>query len=192
MKKLLAVALVLCLLVPCAYATDFSKMDDQGIESLLTVLEYFEPMTKEEIQQFTDGLRAEKEKRKAAQETSIKGSIIYEDEEMQLVLLDFYTQDNRIYGPLSIVKLQWLNKKNETLSRTDVFRIEQYQNGVQLTNGYLKECDSEFMTAVRGGATLTFYLVCVMKDKNAGVELVFDKPYNDYYNSFDDIIVKLW
>lgn len=192
MKKLLAMALVLILMMPCAYAMDFSGMDDRGIESLLTVLEYFEPMTKEEIQQFTDGLRAEKEKRKAAQETSIKGSIIYEDEDMQLVLLDFYTQDDRIYGPLSIVKLQWLNKKNETLSRTDVFRIEQYQNGVQLSNGYLNGCDSEFLTAVRGGATLTFYLVCVMKDKNAGVELVFDKPYYDHYNRFDDIIVKLW
>ena len=113
---MLTVLLVLMMIMPCAYAVDFSNMNDQSIENLLTVLEYFEPMTKEEIQQFTDELRAEKAKREAARGQSVKGSIIYEDDDMRLTLVNFYTQDDMIYGPLSIVKLKWLNKKNEALT----------------------------------------------------------------------------
>ena len=192
MKKMICILLIILCFVPSAFAEyDFSGVSDAALDDLLTCAEFFVEMTNEEIQQFIVEIKAEQERRATVVPGTIKGSVIYEDDDIKLSVVDFFTVSDRIYGPLSVVELQWQNKKSEATSQVYSFKIEQYQNGAELKHGYLSGYDNELMTSVRAGATLTFYLVSVLRDETGDIELIFDKPYHDYYDEFDDIVIPL-
>ena len=191
MRKLFVIVMALILMMSSASAyVDCSGFDDETLQSLLDVATFFEPMTHDQILEFISDIKTEIENRKWAKTENIKGTEIYEDETMRLVLRDYFIINDDYYGPVSIIKLEWTNKQKEATTRTRVFNIAQYQDGVELNNAYITEYDNESITSVRGGSTLAFYLPGVLRNTYSNIELVFDMAY-DYRNQFDDITINI-
>ena len=124
-------------------------------------------MSENELRDLKDRIDIELANRSSDQ---LGETVIHQSDEYTIVYKShfFIRRSNRL---LSVVELSFTNNSSSEQSHLMSSLFDEYQNGVWLdhplsTKGY------ETYIRIRPGYTSTVYLVCIVRDENAPIELV--------------------